>query len=109
MEHNAKKLHAQTFTSWTLCIDLTVNPANRATLAACVLGDLHRKKGQPLRLTSVLENGRDDRIRTCGLFVPNEARYQTVPHPDNEDYYTPFTRKMQALFLKYLFCALRKR
>ena len=28
-------------------------------------------------------NGRDDRIRTCGLFVPNEARYQTVPHPVN--------------------------
>ena len=27
-------------------------------------------------------DGRDDRIRTCGLFVPNEARYQTVPHPD---------------------------
>ena len=23
-----------------------------------------------------LENGRADRIRTCDLFVPNEARYQ---------------------------------
>ncbi|WP_288620594.1 hypothetical protein, partial [uncultured Mitsuokella sp.] len=21
------------------------------------------------------------RIRTCGLIVPNDARYQTVPHP----------------------------
>ena len=26
--------------------------------------------------------GRDDRIRTCGLFVPNEARYQTALHLD---------------------------
>ena len=24
--------------------------------------------------------GRGDRIRTCDLFVPNEARYQTAPH-----------------------------
>ena len=26
--------------------------------------------------------GRSDRIRTCGLLVPNQAHYQTVPHPD---------------------------
>ena len=26
-------------------------------------------------------NGRDDRIRTCDLIVPNDARYQTVLHP----------------------------
>ena len=26
--------------------------------------------------------GRDDRIRTCGLFVPNEARYQTALYPE---------------------------
>ena len=24
---------------------------------------------------------RDDRIRTCGPFVPNEVRYQAAPHP----------------------------
>ena len=29
-----------------------------------------------------MQNGRDDRIRTCGLFTPNEARYQAAPHPD---------------------------
>ena len=29
-----------------------------------------------------LSLGRDDRIRTCGLFVPNEARYQTALHLD---------------------------
>ena len=27
--------------------------------------------------------GRSDRIRTCGLLVPNQAHYQTVPHPGN--------------------------
>ena len=26
--------------------------------------------------------GRDDRNRTCGLFVPNEARYQTALYPE---------------------------
>ena len=26
--------------------------------------------------------GPDDRIRTCGLMVPNHALYQTEPHPD---------------------------
>ncbi len=25
---------------------------------------------------------RDDKIRTCGLFVPNEARYRTALHPE---------------------------
>ena len=28
------------------------------------------------------EIGRDDRIRTCDLLDPNEARYQTALHPD---------------------------
>ena len=27
-------------------------------------------------------NGRDDRIRTCDLFTPSEARYQAALHPD---------------------------
>ena len=27
-------------------------------------------------------NGRSDGIRTHGLLVPNQAHYQTVPHPD---------------------------
>ena len=26
--------------------------------------------------------GRSDRIRTCGLLVPNQAHYQAVPHPE---------------------------
>ena len=28
--------------------------------------------------------GRSDRIRTCGLLVPNQAHYQAVPHPDGD-------------------------
>ena len=28
------------------------------------------------------EDGRDDRIRTCDLIVPNDALYQAEPHPD---------------------------
>ena len=29
----------------------------------------------------MIRANRDDRIRTCGPFVPNEVRYQTAPHP----------------------------
>lgn len=28
-------------------------------------------------------SGRDDRIRTCDLLIPNQALYQAEPHPDN--------------------------
>ena len=36
------------------------------------------------RLLPFLKNGRDDRIRTCDLIVPNDALYQAEPHPDIE-------------------------
>jgi hypothetical protein len=36
----------------------------------------------------VNKDGRDDRIRTCDLIVPNDALYQAEPHPDNNRYYT---------------------
>ena len=36
------------------------------------------KKSQ-LKLTFLC---RDDKIRTCGLFVPNEARYRAALHPE---------------------------
>ena len=29
-----------------------------------------------------LFSSRDDRIRTCGPFVPNEVRYQSALHPE---------------------------
>ena len=31
---------------------------------------------------SVFYSGRGDRIRTCGILVPNQALYQTEPHLD---------------------------
>ena len=34
------------------------------------------------RLVTEVFDGRDNRIWTCGLFVPNEARYQTALYPD---------------------------
>lgn len=35
----------------------------------------------------VLFRSRRDRIRTCDLIVPNDARYQTVLHPDKKVLY----------------------
>ena len=35
-------------------------------------------------LTTPQYIGRDDRIRTCGILVPNQALYQTEPHPDRK-------------------------
>ncbi len=32
-------------------------------------------------------SGRGDRIRTCGLLVPNQALYQTEPHPEDKAYF----------------------
>ena len=35
-----------------------------------------------LTFVNAVNDGRGDRIRTCGLFVPNEALYQAEPHLD---------------------------
>ncbi len=35
--------------------------------------------------------GRGDRIRTCGILVPNQVRYQTAPRPDELLYYTLYS------------------
>ena len=35
----------------------------------------------PLNYTRI-KNGRDDRIRTCDILLPKQARYQTAPRPD---------------------------
>lgn len=43
-------------------------------------GFLHTKR-KPLNRAAL--KSRDDRIRTCGLLVPNEALYQAEPHPVN--------------------------
>ena len=39
------------------------------------------EKTAPIFMSTVAY-GRGDRIRTCGLFVPNEALYQAEPHLD---------------------------
>lgn len=41
------------------------------------------------------KNGLSERIRTSGLVNPIHARYQTVLHPDIEDYYSGFYEKFQ--------------
>ena len=38
-------------------------------------------KKRSLITNSSFGYGRDDKIRTCGLFVPNEARYRAALHP----------------------------
>lgn len=35
-----------------------------------------------LPFSTMVENGRDDRIRTCDLLTPSQTRYQTALHPD---------------------------
>ena len=42
--------------------------------------DLQNKKTDTF--VSVFYSGRGDRIRTCGILVPNQALYQTEPHLD---------------------------
>ena len=41
----------------------------------------HRPRSS-LRQRRRNKNGRDDRIRTCDILLPKQARYQTAPHPD---------------------------
>ena len=40
----------------------------------------HKKTAQ--EIPELFFIGRDDKIRTCGLFVPNEARYRAALHPE---------------------------
>ena len=51
-------------------------------------------------------DGRDDRIRTCGILVPNQALYQTEPHPvafsQVLNYYTTESSNCQHFFKKIL-------
>ncbi len=45
---------------------------------------MEHKKARTRRAFST--TGRGDRIRTCGLLVPNETRYLAALHPDNIDF-----------------------
>lgn len=42
-----------------------------------------------------LKDNRNDVIRTRGLFVPNEALYQTEPHAEQHIYYITLAVKNQ--------------
>ena len=48
-----------------------IEPASPAWKAGVLPLNYTRKK-----------NGRDDRIRTCDILLPKQARYQTAPRPD---------------------------
>ena len=60
----------------------------------------HSKKAIHQSESPYVRSGRDDRIRTCDLIVPNDARYQAVLHPvEHNNYYTAIADKMQAFFI----------
>ena len=51
-----------------------------------------------------VNDGRGDRIRTCDLFVPNEARYQSALHPEVERCASyAFLPTMQGQFQRWKF------
>ena len=54
-----------------------------------ILSILIKKQKTPL-MRGFLLFGRDDRIRTCGLCVPNATLYQAEPHPVTKIYYHIF-------------------
>ena len=62
-----------------------------------------RKKGIASRQCLLLCNsGRDDRIRTCDLIVPNDARYQTVLHPDRKILYACFGKNASKFYVFFV-------
>ena len=44
-----------------------------------------RSRRRPFSCVSDRESGRGDRIRTCDILLPKQARYQTAPLPDAGD------------------------
>ena len=61
---------------WDSGIDLMRNPSSIIDLEV-----FSAKSFIWLRGTNS-ESGRDDRIRTCDILLPKQARYQAAPHPD---------------------------
>ena len=60
----------------------------RAVKLSCGAGDGNRTRvislegwGSTIELRPQ-EYGRDDRIRTCDILLPKQARYQTAPRPE---------------------------
>ena len=54
----------------------------RIAMRLSAVSDLYKEKPTKISLTAYTarDNGRGDGTRTHGLFVPNEALYQTEPH-----------------------------
>ncbi len=44
-----------------------------------------------------INNGRGDRIRTCDILLPKQARYQAAPLPDAEKKYTARTQHLRKI------------
>ena len=53
-------------------------------------------------------NNRRDKIRTCGLYVPNVVLYQTEPHPDNIVNYITVSAVCQEIFFDILDILIHK-
>ena len=48
-----------------------------------------------------IHHGRSDWIRTSGLLVPNQALYQTEPHPDSVFYYITNSKECQERIINF--------
>ena len=67
-----------------LYIQYARHPASSTTNDERLTTNDKIQKSRHPKVTAVLfQYGRGDRIRTCGLLVPNQARYQTALRPDN--------------------------
>ncbi len=74
--------------------------------ASCILYPVADVKNKPSEKSEGF--GRVDRIRTCGLCVPNAALYQAEPQPEIELFnYTDYNAFCQA-FLKNIFQKMKK-
>ena len=73
-----------------------LNPRNGGPRIRCLTTWRHPNK-ETARKNKRLY-GLSDKIRTCGLYHPKVARYQSAPHPDDVLYYSIWFFKLQELF-----------
>ncbi len=68
---------------------------------------LRRPLLYPTELLTQINNGRDDRIRTCDILLPKQARYQTALHPVDHLYSIAKTPYLVNVYLKIIcFCVI---
>ena len=63
--------------------------------------NVYKKKNPNPTNSRIWIFGRSVGIRTRGLLDPNQARYQTSPHPDNEKHYIEKTVHCQVMEQKF--------